>query len=159
MNPYAADLGDRDCLSSLSSTPARLRNLVARMTPADLERPHAPGKWTARQLLLHLAQAELAFSVRARMALTSDDYVVQPFDQDRWMALEGQVAASEALGVYETLRALNLALFRALSAEDRARTFQHPERGRMRVDEIPALLAGHELHHLAQLEAIAGQAR
>ncbi len=154
MNPYAADLGQRDTLSSLSSTPPRVRELVSRMSSADLERAHAPGKWSAAQVLLHLAHAELAFGVRARMALTSDDYVVQPFDQDRWMARESHVKPLEALVLYESLRALNLSLFRSLSAADRARAFQHPERGRMTVEEIPALLAGHELHHLAHLEAI-----
>lgn len=159
MNPYAADLGTRDYLTALSTTPARIRDLVSRMTPDDLARSYAPGKWTAAQLLMHLAQAELAFGVRMRMALTADDYVVQPFDQDRWMTLEAHVDTPASLAAYESLRALNLALFRSLTPEDRARSFMHPERGRMTVDEIPALLAGHELHHVPHFEAIAGGGR
>jgi hypothetical protein len=32
----------------------------------------------------------------------------------------------------------------------------HPERGELKVEDLLAMLAGHELHHVAHLEAIAG---
>lgn len=158
MNPYAASLGDRDALFVLADTPARIRRLVAAMGPAGVSRSYATGKWDARQLLVHLAHTELAFGVRARMALTTSEYVVQPFDQDQWMAREPVVEAGAALAAYESLRVMNLALFRSLSPEERQRTFMHPERGQLEIQEIPALLAGHELHHLPQFEAIAAGA-
>jgi hypothetical protein len=155
MNPYAASLGDRDALAALSDTPARIRKVVSAIGAGGLSRSYAPGKWDARQLLVHLAQTELAFGVRARMALTTLGYVVQPFDQDQWMAREPVVDADVALAAYEAVRALNLALFRSLSAGERQRTFLHPERGQLEVQEIPALLAGHELHHLGHFVTIA----
>jgi len=158
MNPYAASLGDGDALAALAGTPARVRAIVSAIGPGGMSRSYAPGKWDARQLLVHLAQTELAFGVRARMALTTDGYVVQPFDQDRWMAREPVVHGDVALAAYEGMRALNLALFRSLSLEERRRSFRHPERGQLEIEEIPALLAGHELHHLKHFEAIAGQA-
>jgi hypothetical protein len=91
------------------------------------------------------------------MALTADDYSVQPMDQDRWMAVEPPTEASTALAAYESLRAMNLALFRRLTPEQRATPLNHPERGRIDVWEVAASLAGHELHHLAQIEAVAAQ--
>jgi hypothetical protein len=155
MNPYAASLGDRDPLAALADTPARIRTVVSAIGPNGLSRSYAPGKWNGRQLLVHLAQTELAFGVRARMALTTGGYVVQPFDQDQWMAREPVVDAEVALAAYEAVRALNLALFRSLTPEERQRTFLHPERGQLQIQEIPALLAGHELHHFGHFEAIA----
>jgi uncharacterized damage-inducible protein DinB len=156
MNPYAASLGDHDVLTSLAGTPERIRMLVATLGPTGVTRSHAPGKWNVTQLLVHLAHAELAFGMRARMALTTDDYVVQPFDQDRWMAAEPLDAAA-ALAAYEGFRAMNLALFRSLTPAQRATTLTHPERGQMDVWEIAASLAGHELHHLAQIETVAAR--
>jgi uncharacterized damage-inducible protein DinB len=50
---------------------------------------------------------------------------------------------------------MNLALFRGLTPAQRATTLTHPERGQMDVWEIAASLAGHELHHLGQIEAVA----
>jgi len=38
----------------------------------------AGARWTVGQLMLHLAQTELAFGMRFRMALTTPSYVVQP---------------------------------------------------------------------------------
>ena len=155
MNPYAASLGNRDPLVAMAETPSRIRQIVSALGPAGLARSYAPGKWTARQLVVHLAQTELAFGVRARMALTSDNYVVQPFDQDRWMASEPATEPAAALAAYEGMRALNLAFFRSLSPADLGRTFQHPERGQLDVRDVMVMLAGHELHHLKHLETIA----
>ena len=157
MNPYAASLGDRDVLEVLATTPARIRVLVTTMGPSAETRSHAPGKWNVGQVLVHLAQVELAFGLRARMGLTVDDYVIQPFDQDRWMAVEPPAGPGTALAAYEALRAMNLEFFRNLTPGQRSTTMTHPERGRIDVWEIAASLAGHELHHLSQIEEAARQ--
>jgi hypothetical protein len=67
---------------------ARIRAIVGDWRPDQFERSYAPGKWTARQILTHLAQTEIALGYRARMALTIPDYAAQSFDQDAWMSLE-----------------------------------------------------------------------
>lgn len=151
-NPYEQALGARDVLTSLRETPERIRALVGGMEPADFRRSHGEGKWTAGQLLTHLAQAELMFGGRIRMALTAPGYVVQPFDQDRMMAREIRHTGGEAFDAYYALRRWNLVLYRSLSPEERERRFTHPERGELKVEDLLAMLAGHELHHLAQLE-------
>jgi uncharacterized damage-inducible protein DinB len=157
MNPYAASLGDRDVLDALASTPERIHALVTALGPSGVTRSYAPGKWSVQRILVHLAQVELVFGLRARMALTSDSYVVQPMDQDRWMEVEPPTDAAAALSAYEGLRAMNLAFFRSLPPAQRAVSFVHPERGRMEVWEIAASMAGHDLHHLAQIETVATQ--
>lgn len=157
MNPYAASLGDRDVLSSLASTPERIRMLVATLGPAGIRRSYAPGKWTVQQLLVHLAHVELAFAVRARMAVTVADYVIQPFEQDHWVQVEPRTDAATALAAYEAVRAMTLEFFRSLAPEQRHKVITHPERGRMETWDIAATLAGHELHHLAQIEAVVAQ--
>ena len=80
--PYSDDLGDRDPLAAMRDTIDRIAAL-ADAWPADrFERSYAPGKWSARQILTHLAQTEIALGTRARMALTVPEYVAQPFDQE-----------------------------------------------------------------------------
>jgi uncharacterized damage-inducible protein DinB len=155
LNPYQADLGTRNPLEALGETPARIQALVAQMNASDLARSYAPGKWTAAQLLVHLAQSELALTNRARMALSEPGYVAQPFDQDRWMARESASDGERALAAYLALREWNLQLFRSLSPADRATGFRHPEYGELTVDWLLAMIAGHELHHLPQFQMIA----
>ncbi len=157
MNPYAKDLGDRDAVVALGETAERIRQLMSGLREEDFSRPYAPGKWTAAQILDHLAQAEMVFGLRLRMALTTPDYVVQPFDQDKFMAREPRRSAREAFETYYALRRFNLPLYAGLSPEERRRTFVHPERGRMSVDDLVASVAGHDLHHLPQLEQIAAR--
>ena len=157
-NPYAADLGDAEPLQSLDATSRRIEALVGGWTPEMFERSYAPGKWTARQLLTHLVHAEMIFSERIRFALTKPDYVVVPFDQDEWMKVENVVDGPSGLAAYLGLRRMNLAFFRSLTPEQRARRLTHPERGTITVEWILVALAGHDRHHLPQFETIAAGA-
>ena len=172
--PYTADLGDREPLSTMEHAAGRIGALVAGWTPAQFERSYARGKWSARLILIHLAQTELALGNRARMALASPGYTAQSFDQDKWMDVEG---AGRAGGAGEAGRAgeghgasgavaaqalvatnaFNRALFASLSEKERATPFTHPEYGALSVDWLIHQMAGHLLHHLAQLETIAKQ--
>ena len=153
-NPYAADLGDRDPLDALRDTPGRIRDVVQCWTPPQFERSYAPGKWSARQILIHLAQTELALTTRARFALSQDRYAAQSFSQDDWIGLDTHAEASVALDAYMALRRLNVAMLQTLTSEQRSRAFSHPEYGTLTVWWIAAQLAGHDIHHLKQLASI-----
>jgi hypothetical protein len=153
-NPYAADLGDRDPLEAFSATPFRLKALVEGWTDAQFDRSYAPGKWTMRQVLIHLAQTELALGARTRFALTEDGYTAQNFSQDAWLPIDGGIDARTALDVYTTLRRMNVAMFRRLTPAQRGRTFTHPEYGQLTVAWVTAQMAGHDIHHLKQFEML-----
>jgi hypothetical protein len=153
-NPYAADLGSADPLKALAETPGKIQRLTAKWTRRQWERSYAPGKWSARQLLVHLAQTELALTTRVRFAASQKGYTAQPFDQDAWLALDDRADAPTALGAYLALRRLNLALFKNLSPAQRRQTFAHPEYGPLTPDWVAAQLAGHDIHHLKHLQQI-----
>jgi DinB superfamily len=153
-NPYADDLGAARPLDALAETPLRMRRLVERWADADFEGTYAPGKWSFRKVLIHLAQTELALPARARLALSQDGYVAQPFSQDDWMAIDHQASARAALDAYVSLREFNLAMWRSLTPEQLDRPFYHPEYGELTVGWIMAQMAGHDIHHLKQFEAI-----
>jgi len=152
--PYSNDLGERDPLVALGETPERIRAAAGSWSPAELERSYAPGKWSARQILIHLAQTELALGNRARMALSTPSYVAQAFDQDRWIARDGALSGKDALEAFLAMSRMNRGLFESLSAADRAVALSHPEYGQLTVDWIIHQMAGHQIHHLKQLERI-----
>ena len=156
--PYSSDLGDREPLAAMRDAVSRIHSLVSGWTPAQFERSYAPGKWTARQILLHLAQSEMALGNRARMALATPNYAAQAFDQDRWMALEvngAGLSGRDAAVALAAMNAMNHALFAALSPAQRETPFSHPEYGSLSVDWLIHQMAGHLRHHLAQFETIA----
>ena len=153
-NPYAADLGNRDLVTSLRQTPGEYEALVQSWTPGDFERTYAPGKWSARLVLIHLAQVEFIIQTRIRLALTIPDYVVQPFEQDDTLAIETGADARSALAAYVALRQFGFPLLSGLTPAQLAITCRHPQMGMLNVGWMVVMLAGHELRHLAQLHAI-----
>jgi DinB family protein len=155
--PYSKDLGERDPLVALRETPERIRAITGSWLPARLERSYAPGKWSARQILIHLAQTELALGTRARMALSTPNYAAQAFDQDKWIARDDRLSGKEALDAFLGVSVMNRALFASLSPADRATSLTHPEYGQLTVDWIIHQMAGHQIHHLEQLEQISAR--
>lgn len=161
MNPYRDRIlglvGDLPVVASLEATPVKIEALVARIGRDGMSRAYAPGKWAARQIFAHLADAEIATGFRLRQALAENEHVIQPFDQDLWAkryeALDGEAAAR----AFCALRAWNVALMRTFTPQDLARPVMHPERGMESVEILVKMLVGHDLNHLAQLEQIAAQ--
>ena len=102
--PYSKTLGDREPLASMRETCERIRALTSGWSPQQFERTYAPGKWTARQILTHLAETEMALGYRVRMTLSTPAYAAQSFDQDAWIARETRTSSVEAVGAYFGLR-------------------------------------------------------
>ena len=151
---YSKDLGDREPLPAMRDSIARLIALTRGWTAADFERRYAPGKWTARQVVIHLAQTELALGVRARMALATPNYTAQNFDQNAWLGRETALSGADAVAAVAGVSRMNIALFEALSSADRETAMAHPEYGSITVDWIIYTIAGHQIHHLDQLASI-----
>jgi uncharacterized damage-inducible protein DinB len=147
-------LGDRDPLEALQANAARVEAVARKLGEAGLSRSYGPGKWTGRQVLAHLADAEMATGFRVRQILSEDDHRIQGWDEASWARRYLDVDVESALGSYRALRRWNLALLRGLSRADLERRAVHPERGEETLAEIVRLLAGHDLNHLGQLERL-----
>lgn len=155
-NPYARFLGDGDLRAAIAATPGRLASLAEQLGPAGLERSTAPGKWNAGEILCHLADCEVAFAFRLRQALAEPRHVIQPFDQEAWAKCYPALGARLALDAFTALRAWNLALLAAAPEEAWSKVLNHPERGDMTFQTVVETMGGHDLNHIAQLEAILG---
>jgi hypothetical protein len=147
-------LGGREPLDSLEDTTRRIQDTAARLGPQGLSRPWAPGKWTGVQVLSHLADVEIAIGFRMRQILAEDGHRVQPFDQDKWAERYTDVDPELARRSLAAFRQWNLALIRRMTPQDLARRTVHPDRGEETLETVVLLLAGHDLNHLGQLEAL-----
>ena len=151
--PYAEYVTGHEPLTVLTTTLERYRALFERTSPEQWQSPWAPGKWTRHQVIVHVTQWELIFSTRVRMALAIPDYVVQPMEQDPLLDIEAPlVDVATATATFDAVRAMNIALIGGLTPEQRALQIDHPERGRIDVDDLIVTLAGHAVHHLNQIE-------
>ncbi len=154
-NPYATHLGQANAREVVKQTPAKLAAIIQKLGPA-VEKIPAPGKWSPRMILCHLADGEMAFGFRLRQTLAEQNHVIQPFDQDAWAKpYESEsLTAQAALEMFSAARRWNLALLETVSSEDLKRPVTHPERGTMMFETIVETMAGHDLNHIAQLEKL-----
>ena len=111
-------LSHRDPITVLETTPQRLEGYLLGFFEPDFERSYAPGKWTAREILAHLADVELALGFRLRQAVAEERYRPQPFDQDLWAQRYARLEPSLAAETFRALRAWNLALLTTFDLQD-----------------------------------------
>lgn len=126
IHPYSQMLGDRDPFEVLTETQNRIPAIAQALGPEGLKRSYAPGKWTAAQVLAHLADSEMAFGFRVRQIIAEPELGIQTFDQDRWARHYNGMNGIEAAHTFQALRAWNLSLFRLLDKADLEKAANHP---------------------------------
>lgn len=117
--PLAASGHEEDALSFLELQLRQLEGLSA-IVPADKETyRYAPGKWSVRELLGHLADTERIQCWRALAAARGDQTNIQPFDQEAYVAMAGHgaVPVAQLLTEIVAVRKSTLALFRTFDHE------------------------------------------
>ena len=157
LNPYDSFLDGHPVDAILASTPDAIADCLWAIGPNRTNLPSAPGKWSAAEIVCHLADCELVFGFRLRQTLAEDGPTIQPFDQDKWAAKYSGIPADEAIAAFTALRIWNLRMIRDALPGAAARTMTHPERGTMTFQTVVETMAGHDLNHLGQLRRIAGR--
>src|ERR1700719_2679144 len=79
-------LGGQKPLKIQAETPKKLGRLIQRASSVKLRKKPAPGKWSAAEILAHLADCEIVTGWRMRQILGAPGSPIQPFDQDSWAA-------------------------------------------------------------------------
>jgi hypothetical protein len=149
-------LGEQNPIEVLQQTAPALRRAVAGLSAQQLGESEAPGKWSTRQVLQHLADSDLVWGYRVRMVLAHDRPPLTGYDQDLWAdrLRYNESDPEQALAEFALLRQSNLRLLRRASREDLMRVGVHAERGEESVALMIRLYAGHDLLHLRQLDRI-----
>ena len=142
-------------LERLRSTPRELVALFGTATSEAVHRAPEPGEWAPATVVAHLADAELVYSVRIRMALTADRPYLAAFDENAWVDRFADLEPDpkESLNRWRALRDANLRVLESLEAGEWRLTGLHAERGELSVAHIADLLVQHDRAHLAQIRA------
>src|SRR5580765_8577383 len=116
----------------------------------------APGKWSPRQIVAHLADGELVAAHRFRQMLAEDNPTLIAFDQDKWTAnLDyAKRKPKQSLETFRRLRAENYDLLKDLPPAAFERTGDHNERGRLTVLNLLEGMAEHAESHARQLQEL-----
>src|SRR5690242_4084338 len=116
----------------------------------------APGKWSVRQIVAHLADAELVGAHRMRQVIAEDSPTLIAFDQDKWTAnLDyARRKPKQSLETFRRIRAENYELLKGLPETAFARTGNHTENGPVTLLSLLEGYAGHAESHARQLQQI-----
>lgn len=154
-----ADSGDRsperrtELIRQIQNLPAELRAALSGKGDAELDKPYRPGGWTVRQVVHHLADANIHGYLRMKFAVTDDNPTIRPYDENAWVAqADAQGPIEPSLALLQALHMRWALWLRSLPAEAFAREFYHPDNGPTPLAKALELYAWHGRHHVAHVK-------
>ncbi len=150
---YVHKVPDGEILEILDQGVSQTLGLL-RDLPTEWETfSYEPGKWTLRDVLGHMADAERVFSYRALSFARLDPGELPSMDQDQWVADSnaGSRPLPSLLAEFECVRRSSIALFEGFDEDvwSRRGTASGCE---FSVRSFPYIVAGHEIHHRRVIE-------
>jgi hypothetical protein len=125
--------------------------------PADLLTAHPiPGKWSAAEIVHHLADSETISGHRLRRLLAENHPLIQGYDQEVYAARlnYNNREMAPALEALRSARATTAQLFEFMSDEDWQREGTHSESGSYSVEDWLTIYAAHAHNHAAQIRRL-----
>jgi uncharacterized damage-inducible protein DinB len=149
---YVAQVPDGDVVHLLEVQMHETAMLLKRLDESLGEYRYAPGKWTLKEVIGHLADGERVFCYRALRFARGDATPLASFDENAWAPeahCEGRTLA-DLTEEFHLVRQATIAFVRSLTDASAVRTGTASGKT-MSVRALVYVIAGHERHHLAIL--------
>lgn len=146
---YVARVPDGDVIDSLSTQIVETAALIRELPESQGDQRYAPGKWTIRQVIGHMSDAERVFTYRALRFSRADAAPLAGFDENDYVreAPFERISLVDLVDEFEHLRWASLHLFRNL--DDEALMRRGSANGNeTSVRALAFICAGHESHHI-----------
>jgi hypothetical protein len=118
----------------------------------DLDARPAPGKWTAREVVHHLADSEMTAAVRARLLIALDRPKIVGFDQEefaRRLYYDRPIEAS--LESFKAVRRATAELLERATDDEWRRPGTHTEHGAYTLERWLEIYSSHAHKHAEQI--------
>jgi hypothetical protein len=126
----------------------------------ELDAKPGPDKWSAREIVHHLADSEMTSAIRLRLLVAEDNAAIHAYDQDEFARrLYYQRPIASSLLAFEAARRSTGELLDRLSDADWSRAGTHPEHGRYSVERWLEIYAAHAHNHADQIRRARASAR
>jgi hypothetical protein len=121
-------------------------------TEAELDAREAPGEWSPRVVVHHLADSEMTSAIRFRRLIAEEEPLLVGYDQDefaRRLYYNRPIEAS--LAAFKAARETTAQILRLLTAEEWERSGTHSETGWQNVDVWLSYYRAHAHDHADQI--------
>jgi hypothetical protein len=125
--------------------------------PADQLTAHPiPNKWSAAEIVQHLADSEMNSAIRLRKLLTEDSAQVQGYDQDFYATRlrYNDRDLAPALMSIQASRATTMQIIQFMSDEDWQRAGTHSQSGAYTIENWLRIYAAHAHDHADQIRRL-----
>lgn len=124
--------------------------------PDSLTAHPIDGKWSAAEIVHHLADSESTSGLRLRRLLVEDRPLIQGYDQDAYAARlnYNNREMGPALDAFRSARATAAQLFEFMTDEDWQREGTHSESGSYSAEDWLTIYAAHARNHAAQIRRL-----
>ena len=114
------------------------------------------GKWSATEIVHHLADSETTSGLRLRRLISEHHPLIQGYDQDAYAAglYYNQREIGPALDLFRSTRACTAQLFDFMSEADWQREGTHSESGSYSAEDWLKIYAAHAHNHAAQIRRL-----
>ncbi len=131
---------------------AAIAEALLKITPEELDARPAPGRWSAREIVHHLADSEMTAAIRLRRLLAEDRPAIQGYDQDEFARrLHYDRPHESSLELFRCVRQATAELLERLEPADWLREGTHSEMGRYTVQAWLSIYAEHAHRHARQI--------
>lgn len=142
-------------IQDIEELPVLLQNAVKDLNDNQLDTPYRMGGWTIRQVVHHVADSHLNAYGRFKLALTEDQPIIKPYDQEKWAELpDSTLPVTISLSLLDALHKRWVTLLRTLTPSELEKTFIHPESGEVSVGKNIGIYSWHGRHHLAHITSL-----
>ncbi len=150
---YLGRIQNGTALQNLMESGDELSDLVSTIPEEKGSFAYAEGKWTVKEVLQHLNDAERIFCYRALRFARNDQTELAGFDQDAYVpeSRANDRKLSSILNEFHILRAATIDLF-ANFDQVQMKRMGRTTAGEFSVEAIGYIMSGHCLHHLHILE-------
>jgi hypothetical protein len=125
---------------------------LAGATDVELDAHPAPGKWSAREIVHHLADSEMTSAIRLRLLLATERPTISGYDENefaRRLHYERPIKAS--LAALEAARRSTAEILDRMGESDWVREGTHTDSGRYTMNTWLEIYAVHAHNHAAQI--------
>lgn len=131
---------------------AAIAAALAGITDLEWEAREAPGEWSPREIVHHLADSEMTSAIRVRRLLAEDGPEIVGYDQEAFARrLRYDRPVEGSLAAFRGARESTVPLLQMLGEEDWARTGSHSESGSYSMEDWLRVYADHAHDHAEQI--------
>lgn len=140
---------DAEVLRHLSENLQTTTDFILSLAPEKLDYVYAPGKWTIREMWLHVADSERVFAYRALCFARGEMQNLPGFEENDFAANSNAKTRDirSILEEFAAVRRATLALFQSFDASVLTK-IGTANNNPTSVRALAYQIAGHELHHL-----------